>query len=435
MRILIIGNGAREHIITERLSEDSSVLSIMSKKNPAIAKISEDYYICDITNTSEVKAWASGKNIDLAFVSPDPVLAVGMSDALEELGIPVASPSKDVADIECNKEFARSLMQDHLIPGLAEYRLITNEKEALSAIKEFNNSVAIKPIGLTGGKGVKISGDHFTNVNEGMSYVKELLLKDKKLLIEEKLKGEEFTLQAFSDGNSLVFMPPVQDHKRAFENDEGENTGGMGSYSTGKILPFMNESDLEKAKIIMKKTIDALKKERSPFKGVLYGQFMLTKDGPKIIEYNARFGDPEAMNVLSLLQTSLTDIFLGISEGKLPNAVFSSNSTVVKYLVPNGYPSKPIKDSPVSINLPCLSSKGTNMYYASVYEKDNQIFTTSSRAFALISSSKLLKDAEIKVENSMNCISGPLWHRKDIGTENLIDKRIKHMDKLRGEKK
>jgi len=428
--ILLIGNGAREHIIAEKIVEDSNLISVMSKKNPAIAKLSYEYFLCDITNPTEVKSLVSGKKIDFAFVSPDPSLAAGVSDVLEELGISVASPSKDVADIECNKEFARNLMIDHNIPGSVKFKTVSNESEAISILREFNNEVAIKPIGLTGGKGVKVRGDHFNSESEAMAYINELLVKDGKLLIEEKLVGEEFTLQAFSDGSNLSFMPPVQDHKRAFENDKGPNTGGMGSYSTGDLLPFMESSDLEKAKITMKKTIEALGKERTKFKGVLYGQFMLTVEGPKIIEYNARFGDPEAMNVLSVLETPFSDIIESIADGNLGHVKFSNESTIVKYLVPEGYPINPKKDKQVVVDYDSIHKAGAKLYYSSVYEKGGVIYTTASRSFGVVAISKTISDAERIASNSIKFISGPLRYRKDIGTKELLEKRIKHIHEL-----
>jgi len=431
MKILVVGNGAREHIIVEKLAKDSTVLAVMGKKNPAIAKLCEDSYVCDIMDPKEVKAWASGKNIDIAFVSPDAVLGAGMSDAIAELGIKVVSPMKRVADIECDKKFARQLMKDHNIPGMIKYHLVNSEEEARNALLEFGN-VAIKPIGLTGGKGVKVSGDHFQTKEDAMKYVNELLEKDGQLLIEEKLIGEEFTLQAFSDGEHLAFMPPVQDHKRAFEQEKGPNTGGMGSYSTGELLPFMNKEDLERAKTAMQKTIEALKKERAEFKGILYGQFMLTKDGPKIIEYNARFGDPEAMNVLYLLESSLTELFTQMAEGNLKDAKFKNDATVVKYFVPDGYPDDPKGDQMVDLDEDIIREKGCSVYYASVYEKEGKIYTTSSRSFGIVGMAKELKDAEQKVQSAMGSVKGPVWYRKDIGTQELVQKRIDHMKEIRG---
>ena len=263
-----------------------------------------------------------------------------------------------------------------------------------------------------------------------MSYVKDVLRKDKQVLIEEKLNGEEFTLQAFSDGTRIAAMPPVQDHKRAFINDEGENTGGMGSYSSGDALPFLLEHDIEEGKKIIQSTIHAMKKI-APFKGVLYGQFMATKDGVKIIEFNARFGDPEAINVLALLESSLPQTLLSIADGQLDPPKFSQECTVVKYLVPDGYPSNPKTDAEVSINEGALEQSQAKLYYASVYEKEGKVLTTSSRAFAVLGKGDSLAQAEKIAEQGCSCITGSVWHRLDIGTQKLIEKRITHMQDIR----
>jgi phosphoribosylamine--glycine ligase len=268
-------------------------------------------------------------------------------------------------------------------------------------------------------------------VDEKIGYAQELIRKDGNVLIEEKLVGEEFTLQAFADGSRVVSMPPVQDHKRAYEGDSGPNTGGMGSYSTGPLLPFIKQSDLDDAKGIMKDTIHALKKEGSPFKGVLYGQFMVTSDGVRVVEFNARFGDPEAMNVLALLKTSLVDVFLSMAEGRLIPAEFSDECTVVKYLVPEGYPDSPKKDAEVKVDGLGLERCGARLYYASVYEQDSRILTTGSRAFGVLGRAATLGQAEGMAEKGCGFISGPVWHRKDIGTQDLVDKRIKNMESLR----
>ncbi|GAG22430.1 unnamed protein product, partial [marine sediment metagenome] len=258
--------------------------------------------------------------------------------------------------------------------------IVENGDDALRVIKEYE-TVAIKPLGLTGGKGVKVSGDHFSNIDEKLAYANGLIKKDGNVLIEEKLVGEEFTLQAFADGSNIALMPPVQDHKRAYTGDRGANTGGMGSYSTGKNLPFLQDSDLEEAKIIIQDTIAAMKEKNASFTGILYAQFMATKDGLRVIEFNARFGDPEAMNVLSLLKTPLTDVFLSMAKGELIPVEFSDECTVVKYLVPEGYPDSPKKDVEVNVDNNGIEQLGAKLYYASVYEENDKILTTGSRAF------------------------------------------------------
>lgn len=433
MKVLLVGNGAREHIIAERLAETAELYIAMSKKNPALASLAKKFWVCDIHNPGEVASIAANEDIDVGFASPDAVLAAGVSDALERMGMLVASPTKAAARIEWDKEFARNLMSDYKISGAVICAVVDNENDALKTIKDFEE-VAVKPIGLTGGKGVRVSGDHFKSEEEAFAYAREVLRKDKKVLIEEKLEGEEFTLQAFSDGTRIAPMPPVHDHKRAFANDEGENTGGMGSYSTGELLPFLEERDIEDAKSILKQTIHAMKKAGTPFRGVIYGQFIATAEGVKVIEYNARFGDPEAINVLALLESSLADTFMSMADGRLDPPQFSTNSTVVKYLVPNGYPTNPISDAEVSIDEPALEQSSAKVYYASVYEKLGKIYTTNSRAFAILGTGAAVADAERIAENGCACVSGPVWHRPDIGSEQLIRKRIEHMKALRGGK-
>jgi phosphoribosylamine--glycine ligase len=430
MKVVLVGNGAREHVIAERLAADCELYSVMSKKNPAIAQLSKEYWLCDIENAQDVAKVLQGKEFDLAFSSPDATLEAGVSDVLESTGALVASPSKAASRIEWDKGFMRALMQEGKMRGQPKHGIVDNTDDALKLIKDYGQ-VAIKPLGLTGGKGVKVSGDHFDTVDEKMGYAQALIKKDGKVLIEEKLVGEEFTFQAFCDGSRVAMMPPVQDHKRAYEGDSGPNTGGMGSYSTGRNLPFLKDSDLEEANGIMKDVIHAMKKLGSPFKGILYGQFMATADGVRVIEFNARFGDPEAMNVLALLDSSLSDAFLSMAEGQLRPPRFSEECTVVKYLVPEGYPDSPKKDAEVSVDALGLEKSGAHIYYASVYEKEGKILTTGSRAFGILGKAASLEEAEAMAEKGCGFISGPVWHRKDIGTKELVEKRIRNMESLR----
>jgi phosphoribosylamine--glycine ligase len=420
MKVLLVGEGAREHVIAEKLAQDSELYAVMSRKNPAIAQLSKKYWIAKTTDPQAV-AEAIDVEIDLAFSSPDATLEAGVSDALKAKGILVASPTREASRIEWDKSYMRNLMEKYKIAGQPKHKVISADDEVAEYINELG-TVAIKPLGLTGGKGVKVSGDHFNTIEEKIAYAQELIKKDGSVLIEEKLIGEEFTLQAFCDGNELAFMPPVQDHKRAFKADTGPNTGGMGSYSTGPFLPFMGQDDLDQAQDIMRMVIYAMKKEENPFTGILYGQFMLGEQGPKVIEFNARFGDPEAMNVLALLKTSLTDVFLSMADQNLEQPEFSDQSTVVKYLVPEGYPGNSKKDEEVKVDA---------LSYASVYEDEGKIFTTSSRSFGILGVSETLDEAESIAEAGCSCVNGPLWHREDIGTEELVQKRVDHMKKLR----
>ncbi|HII79330.1 MAG TPA: phosphoribosylamine--glycine ligase, partial [Methanosarcina sp.] len=326
--------------------------------------------------------------------------------------------------------WARNFMKKYGIEGCPAYEVFTDEVPAHAFIEKLGD-VAVKPSGLTGGKGVKVMGDQLPDLKAAKEYTSELLEKG-PVVIEERFIGEEFTLQAFVDGKDLAFFPAVQDHKRAYEGDLGPNTGGMGSYTdAGEILPFMLSEDIEKAKKIMQHTVTALHEETGTgYQGILYGQFILTSSGPKVVEFNARFGDPEAMNVIPLIETDFVEIMSAVTKGTLGNMPvrFSRKATVCKYAVPAGYPENPEKDSEVVVG----DIGKASVYYASVYEKDGKIYTTSSRAVAVVGCAETIEYAEKIAQNALENIQGKLFFRRDIGTASLIQKRIDHMKELRG---
>jgi phosphoribosylamine--glycine ligase len=432
MKFLLIGDRAREHIIAEHIARDGAELySIMSLKNPAIASLSKQHWIRDIEDSREVSSAIHGMRFSLCFSSPDVTLRAGMSDMLAKKGFHVASPSKRASRIEWDKSFMRGLLRRHSIPSL-RYVLARTEKGAMDAMVELGE-VAIKPLGLTGGKGVKVSGDHFTSPGEGMEYASALIKQDGSVLIEEKIEGEEFSLQAFCDGKTLGFMPPVQDFKRALEGDTGGNTGGMGSYSTGRNLPFLRGSDLDAGKRIMRMTIDAMRADGLPFVGVLYGQFMATSKGIKLIEYNARFADPESMNALSVLNGSLLDVMVSMARGNLKAPRFSSDSTVVKYLVPKGYPDNPLHSYSMAVDSAAIRESGAHLYYGSVFRNGDDLSTTPShsRTLAVVGRASTLEEAEAIAERGCAAVEGHLYHRSDIGKKETVERKIEHMKELR----
>ncbi|VVB89521.1 Phosphoribosylamine--glycine ligase [uncultured archaeon] len=339
-------------------------------------------------------------------------------------------PRKLAAQIEFDKAWTRNFMKKYNIAGLPVFRVFRKDENGTGEFIDELGDVVIKPAGLTGGKGVGVMGDHF-DIEGAKAYAKEVLKKD-DIVIEERLIGEEFTVQAFVDGRTLAFAPAVQDHKRAYEGDKGPNTGGMGSYTdSNDILPFMKESDYRDAKKIMADVVHAVKKETGvPYQGILYGQFMATGKGISVIEFNARFGDPEAMNVLPLLKNDFLDVCMAVVTGTLEKieVVFRKQATVCKYAVPAGYPDNPAHDSVVEIG----DIGNSLFFYSSVYEKDGKIYTTSSRAIAVLGLGDSLKEAEKKAEVGLRGLQGNLYSRHDIGTGELIAKRIQHMEELRG---
>ena len=433
MNVLVVGGGGREHAIAAAIAQsrkDPVIFAVMAKKNPGISRLCQDFLLEKETDVKKIVDYATANNIDLAFIGPEAPLAAGLADALEDIGIGTVGPRKAVAQIEFDKAWARNFMRKHGIEGCPVFEVFTEKGPMFDFIAKLGN-VAIKPAGLTGGKGVKVMGDQLPSVKDAQEYAAQLLGSG-SVVVEENLVGEEFTLQAFVDGEHLAFSPTVQDHKRAFENDLGPNTGGMGAYTdAGEVLPFLRAEDVDQAKRIMQHTVKGLYTETGvKYKGVLYGQFMVTKNGPRVIEFNARFGDPEAMNVLPLLETDIVDVMSAVVGGTLDKLAvkFSKKATVCKYAVPAGYPDNPSKDKEVSVG----DIGDALVFYASVYEENNKIYTTGSRAIAVVGIADSIAKAEKKAQEALDNIIGDLHSRRDIGTTSLIQKRIDHMNKIRG---
>ncbi len=435
MKILVVGTGAREHAICQALHKEADIYSIMSNQNPGIARISQ-FKIGSEMDIEGVKKQAQDWKVDMAIIGPEAPLEHGIVDTLQEAGIPCVGPTRQAARIETDKAFMRELFTKHNISGSIAYGAFDTVEDAGEFIDDFGDDVVVKPVGLTGGKGVKIVGEHLKDSEEAKNYVKEII--DNKIgghasvVIEERLVGEEFTVQALVDGDHLIPMPAAQDHPHAYEGDQGPITGGMGSYSDKNgLLPFLESKEYDAAVKVMEETINAVKKEVGPYKGVLYGQFMLCRDGPKLVEYNARFGDPEAMNVLPLLETSMVELCQGVVDGNLKKAHFKPQATVCKYLVPNGYPESGKSGQPIQVDEEKIKAEGGMVFYAAVNQKDGNILTTGSRALGLVTTGDSIHDAEERCERATQYVHGDLYHRSDVGTDEIILKRIQHMNEIR----
>jgi phosphoribosylamine--glycine ligase len=433
MKVLVVGSGGRENAIVDALARSAykpRVYAAMGNLNPGIRRKAEDYLLTKETDVPAIVHYAEDKGIDFVVVGPEAPLMAGLVDVLFDRGIPAASPMKDAARLEFDKAWTRTFMARNGIKGVPRFKVYDNLGDAFRYLEEYPDSV-IKPAGLTGGKGVKVMGEHLRSLEEGKAYLEEVL-KTGRVVIEERLEGEEVTIQAFVDGKNVVPMPTVQDHKRAYEDDMGPNTGGMGSYTDHtELLPFMFLEDYDEGVEIMRATVEALKKEMGiVYKGTLYGQFMITTDGMKVIEYNARFGDPEAMNVLSLLKTDFVEICQAMIDGSLDkmSIEFDRSATVCKYVVPAGYPDHPLKDSPLTVE----EKPEFKVYYASVNERDGKVYTTSSRSLAVVGIADTIPEAEMLAEMGLANVKGEFHCRHDIGKETLITKRIEHMDAIRG---
>ena len=433
--ILVLGSGAREHALVRALHsspQKKEIFCLATNINPGISSLCNELSIKDINDIDSVVTYAQRVGASLVIVGPENPLACGVVDALLRVNIKTVGPTKKLAQLETSKTFTRNLLKKHNIPGGPKYKTFNSLDGTTAFLNELGRNYVVKNDGLAGGKGVKVSGEHLFSHEEALSFCQELLRGGNRFIVEEKLVGEEFSLMSFCDGETLKHMPVVQDHKRAYEGDLGPNTGGMGTYSdTNHSLPFLTNDDISQAQKINVETASALKKNfNEGYKGIIYGGFMVTADGLRLIEYNARFGDPEAINVLSLIETDFIELCHAIVDGTLikTDVRFKKKATVCKYAVPEGYPNKPKKGEPIDVsgvsNPDCL-------FFASVNIKNKQLVGAGSRALAVVGVGNSISEAEKKAEKEVSAISGNLFHRSDIGTESLIQKKIKQMSLIR----
>ncbi len=430
MRVLVIGGGAREHAIVDALiTGRADAYCYMPLLNPGIRMAVKGYFLGKF-DCSHAVEFAKANNIDVAVIGPEIPLEMGMVDALESKGLPCVGPTKEQAQLETSKVFTRELLKKHNIDVSPKFKVF--DKSNVSEVNDFLYEVGgfvVKPDGLTGGKGVRVSGEHINSRKEAIEYCNEVLETHPSAIIEEKLEGEEFSLQTLTDGKSFLHFPPVQDHKRALDGDKGVNTGGVGSYSDANLLlPFLNKEDIDAARKITEKVAAAIKQELGKaYKGVMYGGFIKTACGIKLIEYNARFGDPEAMNVLPILKTSFADICKAVTQGRLGelNVEFEHKATVCKYVVPKGYP-----DEPMIGKITVPERTKALIYYAAVEERNGGIYTTKSRSVAMVGIADTIEEAERIAEDAASKVEGAVFHRRDIGTKELLQKRKEHVKML-----
>jgi len=439
--ILLVGNGAREHAMAEAISrsqQNPHLFSFMKANNPGVASLSEEIRIGSYSDLSAITDFAMENKTELAVIGPEDPRNNVVVDARAKYGIPAVGPNKNLARLETSKSFTRNLVKKYNIPGNPQFKVFA----AMDGVETFLNSlegIVIKPDGLTGGKGVLVQGDHFTTKDEALQLCQQILRENSSLIVEEKFDGEEFSLQCLCDGKTVVGTPLAQDHKRRFDGDRGPNTGGMGSYSMpDHSLPFLKPQDIEEGLEITRQVAAALLKETgSPYKGVMYGGFIATKNGAKLLEYNARFGDPEAMNILPLLKTDFVSICRHIILGTLDQLKieFARKATVCKYVVPKGYglPADHSDAAPSHAKIELGDVGKARLYYSSVDKKEDGLYLSSSRAIGIVGIADTLDLARKIAEEGVKAVHGPVAYREDIGTDALIQKRIDHMKKIRKE--
>ena len=412
MKVLVVGSGGREHAIVEAISRSPKASKIYAAPgNAGIAALAECVAIKD-TEVEKLLEFAKANEVDLTVVGPEAALAVGIVDRFRKEGLKIFGPTKAAAEIEASKDFAKRLMFKYDVPT-AGYETFTDFDAALAYVKKGTLPTVLKYDGLAAGKGVVIA----TTMEEAEATLRDMLLDTKfgegRVVIEEFLTGEEFSLMCFVAGNKICAMPVAQDHKRAYDNDEGPNTGGMGAYTE---LPFVTEEDHAYAmENIMQRVADAMVAEGTPFTGVLYGGLMKTPNGIKVIEFNARFGDPETEVVLPRLKSDAIDVFMAVASNEQPRAEWSEGATLGIVLASKGYPGDYAKGYAIRGIENVTESK---IYHMGTAMKDGELVTNGGRVMIVVAEAPTLREAQQKAEADVARIEcDNLFHRTDIGAK------------------
>ena len=430
MKILVVGGGGREHAIIKKLSETSENPELFAVPgNGGISKTAKCFKDIKATDIEKIIELTQQEKFDLVFVASDDPLAKGLVDELEKIGVRAFGPRKNAAEIEWSKVFSKNLMKKYNIPTAA-YETFDSFKDAVNYINNVGDAeggvpsnfpVWIKSDGLALGKGAIRA----TDVQEAVDILK-YIMQDKafgdsgnSVVIEEELIGQEITVLAFCDGKTVKPMVSSQDHKRAFDGDKGDNTGGMGTFSPSRI--YTDEVADECMKNIYLPTIDAMQKEGRPFKGILYFGLMLTDNGVKVIEYNARFGDPETQVVLPRLKTDFLDIINAVIDERLEeiNIEWEDNAAVCVILASGGYPGKYTTGYEITGIEEVEKIDGFTVYHAGTALDENGGFRTAGgRVVGVTAVAQDLPSAIKKVYSEIDKISFTgMFYRKDIGVK------------------
>ena len=420
MKVLVVGSGAREHAIATAFLNSKSVSEVtVAPGNPGMIKSGIKVEAISESDHNALIEFVKNNNYDFAFIGPEVPLIEGIVDDFKSHGLLAFGPNKAAAQIEGSKDFAKQLMQRHNIPT-ASYRTFSELNPAEEYVKKHGAPIVIKADGLAAGKGVTVA----TSVDQALNALNEIFVDNRfgkagaKVVIEEFLDGEEFSLMSFVNGTDFWVMPISQDHKRAHDGDTGPNTGGMGAYSP---VPQISEDVVKQAiSQIVRPTVEALSSEGMPFTGVLYAGLINTAQGAKVIEFNARFGDPETEVVLPRLTSDFGEAIFNILTGKEPTFTWAKNGvTLGVVLASKGYPGKLVTGTP----LPqiSLNSSDQHVYYSGVkLDENNNLVTSSGRVALLQVNGKDVKDAQSKAYSILDNIDfSNMFYRHDIASKAL----------------
>ena len=431
MNVLLVGSGGREHTIAWKLNQSKGLDKLyIAPGNPGMAKLGTNVGI-DVNDTQKLISFAKENNIALIVVGPEDPLAGGLVDAAEAAGIKAFGPCKAAARLEADKAFAKKIMKDNSIPT-AESKAFSDFEDAKAYIASREDGLVIKAAGLAKGKGVYVCDEPSEAIN-----IAEEIMCDKifgsagdTIIVEEKLVGEEASILAFVDGRNIYVMETSQDHKPIGDGDTGLNTGGMGAYSPAPVIT--DELMTRITKEVLVPVVDGLHRNGITYKGVLYAGIMLTHNGPKVLEFNVRFGDPETQPVLMRLKSDLLEVFLAVCDGKLDqiDLEWDEKPAVCVVMSSGGYPGKYESGKVITGISEANKLEGVQVFHAGTAQKDGQIVTAGGRVLGVTAVGDDIADAKRRAYEAVELISfDGAYCRKDIA-----DKGIRAMDKGISEK-
>ncbi len=438
MNIGLVGNGGREHAIARGLcaNPETHLFVAAQGQNSGIADLAKGYRETGFRTARDIVEYFSEQQVDYVVVGPETTLMLGIVDGLRAVNIPAVGPTQAQAQLEGDKAFMRRLLRDQIGWGSPAWSTVRSLAEAKTFLDEVGQ-VVVKPLGLTGGKGVRVMGIQLEGHDKVLEYVGELLETDGEVLLEECVIGEEFSRMAFVSDGEFAPLPQMQDFKYAYDGDQGLMTGGMGAFSNADGgMPFVEPEDQLEADRLLREVVKALENlTGETYRGFLYGQFMVTRSGIKLIEFNVRLGDPEALNLMAILSSDAATVFYEIATGGLDPAKiqFKPQASVSKYLVPQAYPDAVANPIPFRLDEQVIAQAGLSLIHGSV-EKTGpaEWLALGSRTFGMVGLGDTPGEVSERIDACLTQLAIPeLRYRQDVGRGEVIAQKVIRMKELR----
>ncbi|MBW6466915.1 MAG: phosphoribosylamine--glycine ligase [Brevefilum sp.] len=441
MKVGLIGNGGREHAIARGLcaNPETRLFVAAQGKNSGIMNLASAYQETGFSHPHAIIDFFTNHQVDFVVVGPEATLMLGIVDELRSKGIPTVGPTQAQARLEGDKSFMRHLLRNEIGWGSPAW-LSTSSVDEAKAFMDEVGQIVVKPLGLTGGKGVRVMGIQLQDDQDTLNYISHLIESDGEVLLEECVIGEEFSRMAFVSDEVLVPVPLMQDFKYAYDGDQGLMTGGMGAYSMADgRLPFVEIGELKQADVFLQEVVVALEKTTgASYRGFLYGQFMVTESGIKLIEFNVRLGDPEALNLMAVLDCDPVKIFYQVATGQLnpDDVAFVSQASVSKYLVPNAYPDPIGQPVPFLLDSEVVEQAGLILIHGSVEKTGpSEWLALGSRTLGMVGLGVDPGEVSTHIDEFLTRNPIPeLRYRKDVGNADVIAQKSKRMDEIRSDR-